>query len=103
MGRARDIFLSLAVFLLSASSAFAIDPLTVPCRSFRSSQEFVKQAAMHCLTQEKREACLSEAEQRFKSCRYQGSFSKLSRKAHTKLLLLMVLSGSKGTGTLADG
>ena len=103
MDRARVIIAIFVVFLLCASSAFAIDTSTVPCRTFRTSQDFVKQSTLNCLSKEKKAACLAVAEQRFKSCKYQGNFQKLSRKAHTKLLLLMVLSGSKGTGTLADG
>lgn len=100
---AAAFLVSLLCSFVSFSNAHALDPISLPCRSFRSSQEFVKQATLHCLTKEKRESCLSEAESRFKSCRYRGNFQKTSRLMQTKILLLMVLSGSKGAGTLADG
>lgn len=86
-----SIFALVALVSFSLTASVWADPFSKRCNYYSSPKKFVKEAKMYCLSNSSA-TCEAKAERYFARCRYSGDFDLLNKKAHARIILLMMLA-----------
>lgn len=94
-----------AVFLLNAFSVLAESQGArsfKSCDSYRSSDQFVREATSYCLKSGDSSICDRRAQRYFDYCGFSGDYREISQKVYKKLLVMFMLTQARDVSSIGQ-